>query len=110
VREVLKEFHALVDKESVRDGRHDHPAFQGDGAMILFGLPAPAPERCRACGRMCDQPQHQDRTMDQGRNRRWSAARTGFKIGTHYGPIVASRLGGRSYQHITRDRRYRECV
>jgi len=24
-----------------------------------------------------------------------------FKIGTHYGPIVASRLGGRSHQHIT---------
>ena len=29
------------------------------------------------------------------------AARTGFKIGAHFGPIVASRLGGRSHQHIT---------
>jgi adenylate cyclase len=26
---------------------------------------------------------------------------TGFKIGAHFGPIIASRLGGSSYQHIT---------
>ena len=29
------------------------------------------------------------------------ASRTGFKIGAHFGPIVASRLGGGSHQHIT---------
>ncbi|WP_204350415.1 adenylate/guanylate cyclase domain-containing protein, partial [Klebsiella pneumoniae] len=29
------------------------------------------------------------------------AARLGFKVGAHFGMIVASRLGGRSYQHIT---------
>jgi adenylate cyclase len=27
--------------------------------------------------------------------------RVGFKLGAHFGPIVASRLGGRSHQHIT---------
>jgi adenylate cyclase len=29
------------------------------------------------------------------------AAGTGFKIGAHYGPVAASRLGGRSHQHVT---------
>ena len=35
------------------------------------------------------------------RCRRRSRLRIGFKIGAHFGPIVASRLGGRNHQHIT---------
>jgi adenylate cyclase len=99
VRELLKEFHALVDKEAVRDGGMI-TGFQGDGAMILFGLPAPAADdaaRAAECA-----------VNLSVKTERWIkaqpslvAARTGFKIGTHYGPIVASRLGGRSHQHIT---------
>jgi adenylate cyclase len=30
-----------------------------------------------------------------------TALRLGFKVGAHFGVIVASRLGGGSYQHIT---------
>src|SRR4029450_3175863 len=29
------------------------------------------------------------------------ASRIGIKVGAHFGPIVASRLGGDSHQHIT---------
>ena len=75
-------------------------SFMGDGAMILFGLPEPGPEdSCHAmetCIGLCE------------RTRTWLASlppsissHLGFKIGAHYGAIVASRLGGESHQHIT---------
>jgi adenylate cyclase len=98
-REVLTGFHALVDDEAVRC--HGLVAsFMGDGAMIVFGLPEPDPaDACHAveaCVGLC------------ARTRTWLASlpeqiasRLGFKIGAHYGTIVASRLGGDSHQHIT---------
>jgi adenylate cyclase len=99
IRELLKAFHALVDKETVRHGGLI-TSFLGDGAMILFGLPEAAPDdalRAAECA------------IGLGvKTERWIkalpppiAARIGFKIGAHFGPIVASRLGGTSYQHIT---------
>jgi adenylate cyclase len=99
VRELLKDFHALVDREAVACGGVI-TSFQGDGAMILFGLPeATAQDASRAvdcAGRLC-------RSVG-----RWLsslgapiASSLGFKVGAHFGVIVASRLGGGSYQHIT---------
>jgi len=41
IRELLKDFHALVDNEAVSRGGMI-TSFLGDGAMILFGLPAAA--------------------------------------------------------------------
>jgi adenylate cyclase len=98
-RGLLKEFHALVDKEVTRCGGMI-TSFLGDGAMILFGLPEAAPDdaaRAAQCSiALCVKTE------------RWIvalpppiAARIGFKIGAHFGPIVASRLGGRNHQHIT---------
>jgi adenylate cyclase len=99
IRELLKEFHALVDKETVGCGG-TITSFQGDGAMILFGLPAAAADdalRAANCAHLLC-----------GSVERWLASlppsiasRLGFKIGAHFGVIVASRLGGGSYQHIT---------
>jgi adenylate cyclase len=74
-------------------------SFLGDGAMILFGLPSAMPDdaaRALKCA------------IDLHRGvERWIASlpsaigdRLGFKIGAHFGPIVASRLG-ESHQHIT---------
>jgi len=68
--------------------------------MILFGLPQAAsddPFRAAQCARgLCVSTQ------------RWLASlppavrsRLGFKVGAHFGTIVASRLGGGSYHHIT---------
>jgi len=98
-RELLQEFHALVDKETVRWGGMI-TAFLGDGAMILFGLPEAAADdavRAAECA-----------IALSVKTERWIKALTppiaegiGFKIGAHFGPIVASRLGGRSHQHIT---------
>jgi adenylate cyclase len=99
IRELLKDFHALVDKEVVACGG-TITSFLGDGAMILFGLPTAATDDAL-------------RTADCALGLCVSAARwltslppqigsrLGFKVGAHFGVIVASRLGGGSYQHIT---------
>jgi adenylate cyclase len=99
VREMLKDFHALVDTEVIaRDGVIT--SFLGDGAMILFGLPeAGANDASNAvlcCVDLCVRCQQWLETLPPA-----IASRTGFKIGAHFGEIVASRLGGGSYQHIT---------
>jgi adenylate cyclase len=99
IRELLKDFHALVDNEAVSCGGMI-TSFLGDGAMILFGLPAAATDdalRAADCALgLCI-------TAD-----RWLtslppsiASRLGFKVGAHFGVIVASRLGGGSFRHIT---------
>ena len=99
IRELLKDFHALVDNEAVSRGGMI-TSFLGDGAMILFGLPAAATNdalRAADCAHgLCI-------TAD-----RWLtslpssiASGLGFKVGAHFGVIVASRLGGGSFRHIT---------
>ena len=75
-------------------------SFLGDGAMILFGLPQATPDdafRAAQCA-----------TGLSVSAERWLASLPqpsnsglGFKVGAHFGTIVASRLGGGSYQHIT---------
>jgi adenylate cyclase len=98
-RDVLKEFHALVDREAVACSGMI-TSFLGDGAMILFGLPAATTDdaaRAAECAlRLCSSVG------------RWLAllrlttpSKLGFKVGAHFGVIVASRLGGGSYHHIT---------
>ena len=99
IRELLKGFHALVDKETVRHGGLI-TSFLGDGAMILFGLPKAAGDdalRAAECAiGLCVKTERWIKALPPE-----IAARIGFKIGAHFGPIVASRLGGRSHQHIT---------
>jgi len=99
VLEMLKDFHALVDREVVaRDGVIT--SFLGDGAMILFGLPEStmddARNAARCCVDLCNHIEQWIKTLPPS-----IAAQTGFKVGAHFGPIIASRLGGGSYQHIT---------
>ncbi|WP_028137294.1 CHASE2 domain-containing protein [Bradyrhizobium japonicum] len=98
VRNLLKAFHALIDRIAVDCGG-TITGFLGDGAMILFGLPGAMPDDS-ARALKCAIDLH--RSVD-----RWIASlpsaignRLGFKIGAHCGEIVASRLG-ESHQHIT---------
>jgi adenylate cyclase len=96
---MLKDFHALVDREVVaRDGVIT--SFLGDGAMILFGLPEStvddAGRAALCCVDLCNRAEQWIESLPPS-----IASRTGFKIGAHFGPIVASRLGGDSYQYIT---------
>ena len=98
-RALLKDFHALVDKEATRCGGMI-TSFLGDGAMILFGLPRPEADdatRAAECSiGLCVRTERWIEALPPA-----IAARIGFKIGAHFGPIIASRLGGRNHQHIT---------
>lgn len=98
-RDLLKVFHALVDKESVACGGMI-TSFLGDGAMILFGLPAAATDdaaRAAECAlRLCSSVGRWLASL-----RLVTAPKLGFKVGAHFGVIIASRLGGGSYHHIT---------
>lgn len=99
IREVLRSFHSLVDQETVRN--HGIVAsFMGDGAMIVFGLPDASPEDAGhalvACVALCTRMENWLAALPEP-----IASRIGFKIGAHYGRIIASRLGGDSHQHIT---------
>ncbi|MDB5576132.1 MAG: adenylate/guanylate cyclase protein [Bradyrhizobium sp.] len=96
---MLKDFHALVDREVVAR-RGVITSFLGDGAMILFGLPEATRNDARNAALCCvDLYNHAERWIETLPPS--IASRTGFKIGAHFGPIVASGLGGGSYQHIT---------
>ena len=99
VRELLKEFHALVDEEAVACGGMI-TSFLGDGAMILFGLPAATTgDASRAADCAVGLCRNVGRWLSSLRSS--SEPAFGFKVGAHFGVIVASRLGGGSYQHIT---------
>jgi adenylate cyclase len=99
IRELLKEFHALVDKEAVSSGGMV-VSFLGDGAMLLFGLPQATPEdafRAAQCATaLCAGVERWLASLPQP-----VGSRLGFKVGAHFGTVIASRLGGGSYHHIT---------
>jgi adenylate cyclase len=99
VSELLDSFYDLISDEATTCGGAI-TSFMGDGAMIVFGLPEPQADdakRAAACSI--------ELAM---RIRDWLVARSvlrspgiGFKIGAHFGPIMASRLGQGRQQHIT---------
>jgi adenylate cyclase len=97
-RELLSEFHTLVDEEVTECGGIV-TSFMGDGAMILFGLPKPAADDASKAANCSVRLSH--------RTKAWLASqpasissRLGYKIGAHFGTVIASRLGGESHQHI----------
>jgi adenylate cyclase len=73
-------------------------AFMGDGAMIVFGLPAPGPDDAAAalaCAKML-----------LGEAERFTSAaipgqRLGVRVSMHFGPVTAAILGGRRHAQVT---------
>ena len=100
VRELLNGFYEMVETEA-NDCGGTITSFMGDGAMIVFGLSG-ADSRDAATALGCC-------VGLAGATRRWldalpkaTGSRVGFKIGAHFGPIVASRMGGEAHhQQIT---------
>ena len=98
-RELLNAFSELVAERALACGGVV-TSFTGDGAMIVFGLPKPTAKDASNAALCC---------VDlSNRTRRWlatlpasTASRIGFKVGAHFGAIVASRLGGQGHQLIT---------
>lgn len=99
VRELLNGFYDLVSEEVTASGGAI-TSFMGDGAMILFGLPQPKrtdpANAARCCIRLAERMRHWLSMLPEA-----TASRIGFKIGAHFGTIVASRLGGGDHQQIT---------
>ncbi|MBZ9655559.1 CHASE2 domain-containing protein [Phyllobacterium lublinensis] len=97
-RDVLNGFYKLVDEEVAASGG-TITSFMGDGAMILFGLPEPdADDALNAAGcsvRLCHSTKAWLDSLPAS-----VTARIGFKMGAHFGTVIASRLGG-SRQQIT---------
>jgi adenylate cyclase len=97
-REFLKQFHTLVADRSIAQGGLVMN-FMGDGAMIAFGIPEPhADDASRAFdtawGLIEDVRAWIDRDGMSKRVR-------GVRVGGHFGPVVVSRLGHETHQHIT---------
>jgi adenylate cyclase len=98
-RALLKDLHALIEAEATR--HHGLViAFMGDGAMVVFGLPEPGPQDARHAVEAA--------LSLAGRVQGWlsglpadAGAGTGVRVGAHYGPVVVSRLGADTHQHIT---------
>ncbi len=97
-REMLNGFHALVDEEVTACGGIV-TSYMGDGSMSLFGLPEPAARDAANAARCCLGLCRRTRAWLDGLPAS-TAGRLGFKVGAHYGTIVASRLGGEGRQHI----------
>ncbi|MEA2840503.1 MAG: adenylate cyclase [Methylobacteriaceae bacterium] len=98
-RDFLKEFHSIIEDEALRYNGYVE-SFMGDGAMLVFGLPAPRADDARRAI---------DAAVSLGRALKvWIAGLTlpgayalGMRIGVHYGTVVLSRLGADTHQHIT---------
>ena len=99
VRELLDDFYKLVEQE-VDANQGVITNFMGDGAMIVFGLPEPsandASNAARCCTALATHAQEWLASLPAS-----VAALVGVKLGAHFGPIIASRLGGGSQQQIT---------
>lgn len=95
----LKQFHSVVDDYATRSGGFV-VSFMGDGAMVVFGLPEPRPDDA---ARATEAAQSLGTAL-----RDWTEQQSakhgrplGARIGLHYGPVVLSRLGPDTHQHIT---------
>jgi adenylate cyclase len=98
-REMLKEFHGvLCDAAEARGGVVMN--FMGDGAMVLFGVPDPAPDDAEralwAASELAEAVQGwlEERAEELG-------TETGIRVGAHCGPVVLSRLGSAAHEQIT---------
>jgi adenylate cyclase len=98
-RDLLKDLHSIIEDEALRYNGYVE-SFMGDGAMLVFGLPAPRPDDARRAI---------DAALSLGRAlKAWirglnlpEGYMLGMRIGVHYGAVVLSRLGAETHQHIT---------
>lgn len=98
-RELLKSFHSLVDEAVSAEGGFV-VSFMGDGAMALFGFPEQRPDDAARALRaaLALRARAAAWARHEGRG---PAGPLDARLGVHFGPVVISRLGGASHQHIT---------
>ena len=98
-RNLLADFQELVEREVTTFGG-SVTSFMGDGAMIVFGLPEPRPDDAEralaAVARL-----HRTVTSWLQTLPFTASTRTSLRIGGNFGPVVLSRLGSATHQHLT---------
>jgi len=95
-RELLRDFHGVVQEEIASKGGLVL-TFMGDGAMIVFGLPDSKTD---------DAYQAVEAAIGLVvAVREWLTTRSltslDVRVGAHFGPVVLSRLGTKTHEHIT---------
>ena len=95
----LRDLHGRIERAALAN-RGVIEQFAGDGAMIIFGLPEPADDdaaraltaACRLIGELGEwSAMLQTQGQEEAR----------LRIGLHYGPVIAARLGGERQRHVT---------
>ncbi len=96
---LLRQFHARIETIVLAHGG-TVDRFIGDGAMVIFGLPEPAPDdaaRAIACARALVAD------IDRWRQVRVARGEAGIRIGIglNYGPVIVANLGGQQQRQFT---------
>jgi len=97
--DLLRQFHGRIEMAVLAHGG-TIDRFIGDGAMVIFGLPEPAPDdaaRAIACARALVAD------IDRWRQMRIAAGQPGIRIGIglNYGPVIVASLGGAQQRQFT---------
>ena len=98
-RDLLADFQACIDRDVVANGGYV-ANFAGDGAMIVFGLPAAQPDDASRALRTIVNL-HTSITAWLATLPPAAKDRLSVRLGGHFGPVILSRLGALAHQHIT---------
>lgn len=97
--QFLRDFHYRVERAALAEGGVLEQ-FTGDGAMMIFGLPAPGANDA-AAALACAQALAADITAWSREVAAAGAMPMRVGIGVHYGPVVITRVGGHKQIHLT---------
>ncbi len=94
--DFLSRLHALYERESARRGGVIVD-WQGDGALVVFGLPDPAPDDAARALAAAVALAEAGPALGGGP----LAAEPRLRVSVHHGPVAAAVLGGRSHSVVT---------
>ncbi|HEX2116249.1 MAG TPA: adenylate/guanylate cyclase domain-containing protein [Alphaproteobacteria bacterium] len=95
----LRNFHSRVERAALAEGGVLEQ-FTGDGAMVIFGLPAPSDNDAVAAMR-CALALAADITSWSREIAPNGEAPMRVGVGLHYGPVLIARVGGQKQIHLT---------
>ena len=99
-RDIIKEFHALVEV-AVSRGGGIVTSYMADGAMLIWGMTGDAPEDARRAVSTALLLRRQTLDWLHSMDTIVAGLALSVKLGGHFGPAILSRLGHATHQHIT---------
>jgi adenylate cyclase len=97
-RDVLVGLHELIERSATAH-RGFVVSYMGDGAMMVFGLPAPQPGDAANALAAVSQL-YRDITVWLQTLPPVARGKLAARFGSHFGPVILSRLGAADHQHI----------